>query len=336
MKLMVHIGAGKTGSSSIQAALEASTAKLAEQKMKYLGHMLEHGLVRKKPSWQKHSGSPDFFTAIEREDAIEQLKSVLLQEIRHPDHATLDALIWSNEWMSERPDRLLPALKLVEDNGVDIEIVVYVRRHDRWIASSYVQWGLKNKSYPGPIRGFPEWLEGMDFSLQRVLQPWLGAFGDAVSVLNFDAANDVVEHFFHRLGILLDSAERKNVSPPAAELAAWAVFNNRYKDRVPEDRFESWLRQLRLHQENSCSVPEPASLLPTADDLTALQDRYRDDRAFINGLLSRSGEPEFKDDGEVKPYKTPTGWEMDRLLLEMLFHMNARLSALERKLREKK
>lgn len=336
MKLIVHIGAGKTGSSSIQKALEASFDPLGDQNMKYLGLMLEHGSGSKIPSWRKTSGSPEFFLQYHQKDAIEQLKAVLLEEMQHPENAGLHALIWSNEWMFERAERILPALKLVEAEGVDVEIVVYVRRHDRWIASSYVQWGIKNKAYPGPIRPFSEWLKGREFTIEKLLSPWLSAFGENVSVLNFDASSDVVEHFLKRLGLPPVSVERKNVSPPAAELAAWAVYNNLYKQNIPENRFAVFLRRFRREQENSAAVPELASLLPTVDELKDLQDQYSEDRAFVNRLLAEAGEPEFDDEREVQAPKLPGSWEMNRLLLEMVYHLNTRLSALERHLQEKK
>lgn len=334
MKLIVHIGAGKTGSSSIQAALEASKHALADRKIKYLGLMHEHGLGASEPSWRKHGGSPDFFLRAPRDEAIEQLKAVLLEEIRHPDHADLDALIWSNEWMFERADRIIPALQQVQGLGIKIGIIVYVREHHKWIASSYVQWGIKNKTYPGPVRIFSDWIKGRLFKVERILEPWLGAFGDQVRVFNFDATNDVVAHFFDKIHVSCNTSLRENVSPPSADLAAWAVFNNRYKEQVPENRFASFLRRLRRHNENAVAVPDLASLLPTEDDLKQQSDFYREDREFLNQLLIKSGEPEFGALGGITPPKVPSSWEMDRLTLEILFYIDARLSALEKKLQE--
>lgn len=330
MRLVAHIGAGKTGSSSIQGELERVADTLAEHRMKYLGLMLEHASTDEKFSWQKPPGSPLFFLQLPQEQAIKELEKALSVEIETARRDGIDTLIWSNEWMFERADRILPALRRTRDDGVEVQIVAYARQHDRWIASAYIQWGIKNKTYPGPIRGFSDWIKGRSFSVAQILAPWLKAFGDNVNVYNFDAANDVVAHFFDKIDVPYSTSIRENVSPPPADLAAWAVFNNRFKDQVPENRFASFLRRLRRFRENAYAAPDLASLLPTVEELKHQSDLYRDDRAFVNQLLAKSGEPEMSAMEEIKPPRSPSSWEMDRLMLEMLFQMDARLSALER------
>lgn len=61
-KLIVHIGAGKTGSTSIQSTLRENQKVLAENGCKYLGMMLEKAQPRSSYDWQQPSGSPMFFS----------------------------------------------------------------------------------------------------------------------------------------------------------------------------------------------------------------------------------------------------------------------------------
>lgn len=55
--LVVHIGAGKTGTSSIQAALKENGKLLEQHKIKYLGMLLE--FAHKQYPWQYPEGSVD-------------------------------------------------------------------------------------------------------------------------------------------------------------------------------------------------------------------------------------------------------------------------------------
>lgn len=331
MKLLVHVGVGKTGSSSIQSALETSGETLAENNIKYIGIMLERGLIAEKAEWQRTGGSPAFFTKTTLGEAIEQLKNVLESEMQLHAQSGSETLIWSNEWIGERASRVIPALKLVESQGVDVEIVMYVRRHDKWIVSSYIQWGIKYKTYPGPIRRFDDWLTGRNFYYKSILAPWLDAFGEKVTVLNYDEAGDVVQHFFGRLGILGVEAARENVSPASGRLAAWAVFNNRFSTPAPENYFQTVLRRMARSKQTSSDVPEPTELFPKPEQLAAVQAQYANDQEFVNEILQKSSEPALTSDGEIAVPGSPSSWEMDQFLLDMVFHLQQRVSDLEQR-----
>lgn len=64
VKLIVHIGNGKTGSSSIQETLLAGRQALADQGVVDLGLMLEHGQNAVCPAWQQRSESDAFFMVV--------------------------------------------------------------------------------------------------------------------------------------------------------------------------------------------------------------------------------------------------------------------------------
>lgn len=70
VKLIVHIGNGKTGSSSIQGTLLAGRQALADQGEVDLALMLEHGQNAVCPAWQQRSG-PDAFFMMDRGPAWE-------------------------------------------------------------------------------------------------------------------------------------------------------------------------------------------------------------------------------------------------------------------------
>jgi len=334
MRLVVHIGAGKTGSSSIQSELERATDALENQRAKYLGLMLEHAYTDNRFDWQKHPGSPVFFHEIPKEQAIEELEKALSEEISAARNHGIETLIWSNEWIYGRDDRVIPALKKISEQGVDIDIAAYVRRHDKWAVSAYMQWGIKNKQNNGSILTFKQWVDGRRFDFANTLDRWTGELGEVLHVFNYDVVEDVGQHFFNWLGIPHQIGERDNVTPSSEVLAAWAVYNNRFKRPVPMNRFQQFLRRINKSNENGTSVTDFARLLPVEEDIVAIREQHESDMARINAMLERSGEKPLELAGPIKLPKAPSEVALNNLMLEMIFNLHDRVSGLERRLKQ--
>src|SRR6266545_260795 len=144
-QLIVHIGNGKTGTSSIQETLRLSQDKLRQRGIVYLGLNLEH-VPDKKYEWQRASGSEKFH-ALDAEVATAQLFEILHSAVNFVKSLGISRAIWSNEWLFARGKAAVPALSALAADGVEVKILAYVRRHDAWARSSYIQWGLKHKTY---------------------------------------------------------------------------------------------------------------------------------------------------------------------------------------------
>ena len=108
MRFFFHIGAGKTGSSSIQRTLFNSEVELREQGVKYLGLMLEHSPIRIF-DWQDISAL-DKFSSLDSADAEKQVDKVLKLTIEHYKNSNIHTLIWSHEWFFSVMVRRLPRL----------------------------------------------------------------------------------------------------------------------------------------------------------------------------------------------------------------------------------
>ena len=333
MKIVVHIGAGKTGSSSIQAELERSAETLAEHRTKYLGLMLDHASAKHKFEWQKHSGSPVFFHQLSKEQAIEELRAALSAEIEAASISGTETLIWSNEWIFGRDDRVIPALKSFADQGVEIAPQAYVRRHDKWAMSAYMQWAIKNKQNRGPILTFKEWAGKRRFDFSNTLTRWTDELNREIEVFNYDAIDDVVQHFFNWLDVPHEIGERDNVTPSSEILAAWAVYNNRFKEPVPMNRFQQFLRRIKNANQNETSARNFKELLPSEEDIVAIRKQHENDLRRLNEILVRSDEEPLELEGPIKLPSAPSEPALSYLMLEMIFNLHDRVTALERRLK---
>jgi len=328
VKLIVHIGHGKTGSSSIQKTLLNAREDLEARKVKYLGLMLEHARTKPPKSWQHRSGSGFFFGQFPEETAQHELAEVLRTELSQLEKDGYRHAIWSNEWIFERPARILPVLVDLAARGRNIEIQVYLRRHDKWAVSAYTQWGLRHKTYQGVILPFAEWARRRGARFARyhsLIHPWRDAFQDKVRVMNFDATGDVTEHFLRVNGISGIPVLSDNVSPPDAELISAVVYNSAKTEEVPTARFDRIAKLVARFDETGAEVPPLDELMPDREALDALVAERSEDIEKINALLLASDEPPLSFDSAPRTIKHPSAWEMDRMLLKFVFGLSEEL-----------
>ena len=317
--LVVHIGDGKTGSSAIQRMLRTEVGSLAKAGIAYLGLMLEFAPV-KKYEWQRDTRI-EAFHALPRERAAEELAEILEASVRDAAGRGLAKLVWSNETLLGRNAATIDALARLKASGVDVRPVVYVRRHDAWARSGYAQWGLRHKTYEGPIKDFPQWCEMRRLALQPKLQPWLDAFGAAVSVRNFEALPDVASDFLGLLGVehLPAVGVRANETPPAEELALRALFNHQLPGPTSPVRFNKLLGAKDI----DFRLPLGdwlRSKLPTEEELARLSETYADDREAVNQALRAAGQPPLG--SEPLEHERPS--LNHEILLSTLFQMVVR------------
>lgn len=329
VKLIVHVGHGKTGSTSIQHSLLNAKAELETQKIHYLGLVLEHARTGKPKNWQRAGGSDLFFDQIPVETAQVELAEVLEAELALMEAEDRNLAIWSNEWILERPAKILPVLSNLAAKGFDIEIQLYLRRHDKWAVSAYTQWGLRHKTYPGPVVPFAEWARRRGVAFARyhhLIAPWIEAFPRKVRIMNFDAAGDVTEHFLRINGITGIEVLTDNVSPPDTTLISHVVYNSAKADKVRPNEFERLLKLTDQWDETGKQVPSLDLLMPDAEFMAGFVAERNEDVEKINALLVQAGEPPFSFDKPPRTFSHPSPWEMDQFLLRMIFSMSAEMA----------
>lgn len=291
--LLVHIGTGKTGSTAIQQALSQSEAQLRLQGVHYWGLNLEGADNSNRFPWQDQSGTGEL-QKLNDNVASRQLEEALMDALdRLPNGATA---VWSNESIYERPGAYLSLLQGLQSEQVKCTIIAYARSHRDYIGSAYKQWGIKHKTYRGPILGFSDWVVARRnfLSYGVKLAQWDATFTDRFRIFNYDTIDDVVKHFNTFLPAGSDltpgSHQRVNRSPGPGILALYALHNSQFKEPVTPEAMVNLLKQFpRVRQ--SQPVPAIQSLFPSTAQLDEAERVLKEDAELVNSLLRRHGQP---------------------------------------------
>lgn len=327
--LIVHAGAGKTGSTSIQYSLKAHRELLQQAGVWYLGLMLEHGPTPladwQMPTTQVPGNAQPAFQ--------QQVRQVLGQLLDAASARGIHTLVWSNEQFFRNSAFVMPLLhELVAQQRIELKVVIYLRRHDAWARSAYLQWGLKHKTYAGRLRRFAEWIKRSPPTLAPLVDKWVEGFGERVVLRNFDALDDVVGDFVQLCGLGTQRIEpvRVNEALSAESTYLRALFNGLHDRPVHVKEFNA------VVSEDPDLFMTPADylnrLLPSADDLGQVRHQLRDDRSQIDAQLNAQGQPSL----ETSPLTvTPPSVSTDRLvgaLCRLVLLQSQRLHALEQRL----
>lgn len=301
MNIIFHIGAGKTGTSSIQGTLLKSFDQLKENGIYYMGLMLEHAPV-KLYNWQQASATKEFLS-LENEEAQIQVEKVIKDSIEILKEKGIHTLIWSNEWFFGRHVSVLNPMKRLNKSGHNVKIVAYVRRHDAWAKSAYNQWGIKHKTYQGSIIPFKEYILKRPVLFAGAFKPWDQFFGDDFILRNFDQVGDVVDDFAKLIkinkSVLLN--DRVNETPGDEELVMRAIFNNKRNKDVMPVTFERTFQAIHIDFKRD-PVEWINSLLPSEQDLKEVVESTKEDQVIINKLLQERDQPQLS--FEEKPVKS--------------------------------
>ena len=330
VELVVHVGDGKTGTSAIQRMLRESADRLAAAKTAYLGLMFERAPVSLY-SWQRARRIEEFHR-MPAEQGASELINLLVACTQHARANGIERLIWSNESLLRRGGTAIRALQALPP-WVTVTIVAYVRRHDRWARSAYLQWGIRHKTYSGRLLTFREWAAKRSLALVPKVQPWREAFGDRLRLRNYDAIADVTRDFPMSIGLgdLDLPGARRNLPPAPAELALRAAFNDMHEGRVAPNRFTTLFGSEQVDFDRSLS-DWIERLLPTREDLAVIREAAASDAEAMNALLEKSGQPPL-DVSPSESSKTMVDMAaVSTALMQMLAVQAQRIETLERRL----
>lgn len=327
MRIIVHIGNGKTGTTSIQDSLVVSEEKLAQHGVKFLGFMLDAAPVQVAP-WQREGVHPNAsmaeLAAMDPKVASDQIFEALRANVDRLAEDGVHTVIWSNERFFDRPGLFEGALKKLEAAGHDVTVVAYVRRHDMWARSVHNQWYIKHKRNIGESLSFRHFIENYKVTYAPPLVRWDAAFGENFVLRNFDAASNVVLDFCEAVGIdpeLVDES-RSNETPGPEETMLRIVLSERLNvwepGQVDMAAFERLIRPERIDFTTD-PVDAMNELLPDEDDLRRVAESSTADRERVDALLAARGQPPI--DTSAKPVRR---LDVDRDVLDSaLFQMVA-------------
>jgi hypothetical protein len=328
VRLIVHAGPGKTGTTSIQKSLNRAASTLRSQGILYLGLMFEHAPDKLYP-WQRPGGF-DEFHRLPKERGRHELDVLLRRTLATASGAGMNTLLLSNESLLRRGDVFLDVVGQLRGEGLQVSAVAYARRYDELARSSYIQWGLNHKTYAGPLKSFRQWMEGRELALSPSIRNWQSRLGEDFQLRNFDACDDVVADFLAAAGLSSAGVEPLRVyeTPSDNEIALRALFNEQHAGAVSTARFT------KLFRSNTLSFERPLEewlrgMMPAEADLAALAANLEGERVAINQLLSDAGQPPL-DQGAIQHREV----QLDAgALLGALFQMIAqqalRIEALE-------
>nr|WP_255720653.1 hypothetical protein [Acuticoccus kalidii] len=237
MRLILHIGSTKTGSSALQATLNARRDQLAEAGALYSAHGVAagaHHLLAASihpGAWQMHKDELPSDRAAYFDETVAAIKA-------EAEEKGADTIVVSSEyfWGSLPPT----VYKAFADafRPARFEVVAFIRRQDEWAMSSYLQ-AVKN----GEARPFEEWFEktlqrtnsGLHYF--RVINRWAYFLdAEAVHVLRYgDVKENVYAAFCDTLGINVETnipLARVNPSPTADGLALLLEINRSDADEA--------------------------------------------------------------------------------------------------------
>lgn len=332
INLIWHIGAGKTGTSSIQYTLHHNKNLLEKQGFKYLGLMLE-GAYHEFFPWQDPALIEEFHGLTAEETEL-SLFRIFQDTIENARREGIHTLIWSNESFLGRTEKTRIALKEIEKLGVSVQIIVYIRRYEKWARSAYIQWAINHKTNPGRIMPFREWIQQRKVNFFELLKPIIDDSPDSLTVRNMDAAGDTTRDFLQLCNIDFSNMELHRIyeSPTIEEIYLRAIFNNRIEDPVLPDQFDNSIKQYLT--DISISTPNEflQKILPDNIDLQFVAENFKQDIDRMNGYLKKHGiEPFAADVYEIDDTKLNTEIIL-QILTEIVMAQALRIGELEKKM----
>jgi hypothetical protein len=240
VRLVLHIGGAKCGSTAIQGVLRENAATLRSLAV------LVPGLALDLES-PVHGHQVRFLAkTVDLADGPEVVNRRLWTLRRHMDDSGLKTLVVSAENLinqNKYPQLFAGAERIFDE----VRIIAYVRRQDDYFTSGWQQWGLK--AYPS-MRAYLDARIGKEADWSAQLLPWDHLFGrESIVVRRFQRSalvnRDVVADFFSVADLPLDQCSRsedlynpswdENIGMLAHRVRD--VFTSQHDDRFFRDFF---------------------------------------------------------------------------------------------------
>ena len=309
-KLVIHIGTGKTGISSIRRSALESASNLSKHNIFYLGKFFEYSsdptihlsdCFRKGP----HHLRDQWSTTTEK--SFHQSLDDLLNSL--PDDSVSFIL---NESLYHLHKPFASSFRKFEERSqIQIKIKAYSRNHADYSVSAYKQWGLKHKTNTGPTLSYTEWCQKFEKLFIRYgqqLNEWKEVFQDNMMTYNYDVIENIAIHFQNILRSESDSQQvalekttvRSNKTPGMDRLVLHALANHGVHQQSLPVNLDKLLNRHPLPSPNLDNL-ELTSLIPTTQDIQALSSSaaIQEDQAIVDTLLKASNQLPLSDSSQT-------------------------------------
>lgn len=232
--IYIHIGFGKTGTSSVQEFFFGNREEFAKQDLQYpmtgLTPYAHHGLA--------------LFQLPEMPKGVQNLYAELLEEMLNSPCSKI--LLSSEQFCFLKKAYVAKMKDILAD--FQVKIIFYVRAQTKLIESTFLEWQKADLDYRGNVDNFyKEAKRGFDFLLR--LQPWIEEFGsDSIIVRVYDKkviGEDTCLDVMQVLGLELnEKISEKNIRSNISLLNEFSkILALVDKTEVPKDQ-----RRLIVHE----------------------------------------------------------------------------------------
>lgn len=234
MKVIFHIGMGKTGTSSIQTSLRQNAELLQENNACYLGMWFDFI----DPAFNRIDGFHRF--AHEEPDALRAHAETFVEVLEKKGNALY---IHSNEGIFGLADRMEPFFSALIEKGVDVSILTYMRPPHDWLPSAFTQWNIRHKQQKGPVQTFATRAPTL-LGVYAAAQIWHRNFPNHFVARLYDKGMDVVSDFAGVVGLPLVPPQTRSLERSSdAETVLRALFNDRFESPVMPELFNNTVMQ---------------------------------------------------------------------------------------------
>lgn len=250
MKLTLHVGMGKTGTSAIQRFLNQEKLDLAEAGIFNTGNRFQN--LKSNFLFKKQGEITN--TNLLKEGL--QALSDTAKNLHNISH-----IVWSNESlsMSRNYENLIEEIsRSILEAGVfdEVTVILAFRRQDDWLESAYRQWGLKHKTHAGRrILSIEEYTKSIEPYLDylSIYRAWSNLGTTPVIVADF---GDIVQHggMVRFMADYLSLPWKESYSQydqvhsslgPALSFLN-ATYNSGFRGKVLPDEFKGIIQDLSL------------------------------------------------------------------------------------------
>ena len=276
MKVFLHVGMGKTGTTSIQAALRGGTEELALQHVKVVEELV--------PDVEDKRTYLNILQSADSEEQEEYAKSFASEVKKLSEAKGVETVIVSNEGLFGTVARIEPFLKALKSH-LDVQVIAFIRHPSDWLPSAYAQWGISHKRNPGKVPTFEVETRRL-IHLYKSIDDWYEIFEDQVTLLPYEPGSDTVAVFAETAGIELPKAEKRLLTRSEdAELLMRAFFNDQDKGAALPARFNRIVMNTKrkpipsrqYYFENHF---DKSSLEPLIEERAAVFDSYKEKYGF--------------------------------------------------------
>lgn len=326
MKILFHIGMGKTGTSSVQQVLQQNPEQLAEQKAEYLG--MWFNLI--KPSFQGHVGLRDFFQSSDEDIAGFARSFAEILRTRAATNGT-ELFLFSNEALFGHVHKITPFLSELQAQGIEVDLLAYMRDPHAWLPSAFTQWGIRHKHASGPIQPFGERARTLIHHYDAI-QIWHKNFPGLLRLRRHETGIDVVQDFAQAAGITLETGPKRYLERAEdAEVLMRALYNNRIKGEALPERFN----RLVINT-NRGPVPSASEMAERCFVMEGIDEIVEERRDLFTFIRDTFGFDYLNGSAKERPPVDSAALQTRLLdfLIETTFQQSDRITHLERQLRD--